>query len=231
MQSGFGGEVIQKKRILLAEDHTLFRAGMVALLSREPDVEVVGEADNGKEVVKLAAVLSPDLILMDLNMPGTNGLEAIGQIRKRYAAMRILIVTMHRNEEYVHETMRAGANGYLLKSATHDELLVAVRSVLSGKTYLSPDIASQVIHKYLGGGYEGTSRGWDSLTLRERQVLKLIGEGRQNREISRYLSLSVKTVEKHRSNLMRKLDLHNSSTVTAFAIQRGLVETQTGQSM
>jgi DNA-binding NarL/FixJ family response regulator len=220
-----------KKRILLAEDHTLFRAGIFALLARESDLEVVGETDNGKEAVRLAGELSPDLILMDLNMPGTNGLEAIRLIHKRYPAIRILIVTMHRNEEYVHETMRAGANGYLLKSATHDELLLAVRSVLSGKTYLSPDIASQVIHKYLGGGFESGSAGWNSLTLRERQVLKLIGEGRQNRDIALYMSLSVKTVEKHRSNLMRKLDLHNSSTVTAFAIQKGLVGVQSGQSM
>jgi DNA-binding NarL/FixJ family response regulator len=222
----------QKKRILLVEDHTLFRAGILALLAKESDLEVVGETDNDKEAVRLAGVLSPDLILMDLNMPGTNGLEAIRLIHKRFPTMRILIVTMHRNEEYVHESMRAGANGYLLKSATHDELLMAVRSVLSGKSYLSADIASQVIHKYLGRGSEdGSEGGWDSLTLRERQVLKLIGEGRPNREISRYLSLSVKTVEKHRSNLMRKLDLHNASTVTAFAIQKGLVDTQPGQSM
>lgn len=220
----------KKYRVLLAEDHALFRAGMCALLSTEPSLEVVGETNNGKEAVKLAGMLSPDLILMDLNMPGTNGLEAIGLIHKRYSAIRILIVTMHRNEEYVHATLRAGANGYLLKSATYDELLVAVRSVLAGKTYLSPDIASQVIHKYLGGGDEGGTRGLDSLTSRERQVLKLIGEGRQNRDIAVYMSLSVKTVEKHRSNLMRKLDLHNSSTVTAFAIQKGLVGIHSGHS-
>ena len=216
-----------KKRILLAEDHTLFRAGLFAMLSREPDLEVVGETGNGKEVVHLAGELSPDLILMDLNMPGTNGLEAIGLIKKRYAAIRVLVLTMHRNEEYVRETVRAGASGYLLKDATHDDLLVAVRSVLSGKTYLSPDIASLVIRNYLGDGREIGSRGWYSLTLRERQVLKLIGEGHQNRDIALYLSLSVKTVEKHRSNLMRKLDLHNSSAVTAFAIEKGLVSSQT----
>jgi DNA-binding NarL/FixJ family response regulator len=227
----FATKMNDKKRILLAEDHTLFRAGILALLSKEPDLEVVGETDNGKDAVRLAGVLSPDLILMDLNMPGTNGLDAIGLIKKRYSAIRILIVTMHRNEEYVHETVRAGANGYLLKDATHDELLVAVRSVLSGKTYLSPDIASQVIHKYLGGGHEFGSGGWESLTPRERQVLKLIGEGRQNRDIALYMNLSVKTVEKHRSNLMRKLDLHNSSTVTAFAIEKGLVSMLIGRTI
>jgi DNA-binding NarL/FixJ family response regulator len=216
--------VNEKKRLVLAEDHTLVRAGIFSLLSKEPDLEVVGETDNGKDAVRMAGALLPDLILMDLNMPGTNGLEAISLIKKRYPEIRILIVTMHRTEEFVQETIRAGANGYLLKDATHDELLVAVRSVLAGKVYLSPDISAHVLNGFLGSGRANPNfGGWGSLTLRERQVLKLIGEGCQTREIAIYLSLSVKTVEKHRSNLMRKLDLHNVSAVTTYAIEKGLV--------
>jgi DNA-binding NarL/FixJ family response regulator len=216
--------VNEKKRIVLAEDHTLVRAGIFSLLSKEPDLEIVGETDNGKDAARLAGALSPDLILMDLNMPGTNGLEAITLIKKRYPNIRILIVTMHRTEEFVQETVRAGANGYLLKNATHDELLLAVRSVLSGKIYLSPDISIHVLNGFIGKGRARPDYGgWGSLTLRERQILKLIGEGRQTREIATYLSLSAKTVEKHRSNLMRKLDLHNVSAVTTYAIEKGLI--------
>jgi DNA-binding NarL/FixJ family response regulator len=220
----------QKKRIMLVEDHTLLRAGLRALLSQEPDIEIAGEAGDGRDAVRLIASLAPNLVLMDLSMPGTNGIEAIFEIKKRFPQVKVLVLTLHRSDEYIQESLRAGADGYILKDASHDELRVAVRSVLSGKTYLSPDISSRVVHGYLGsngggGGGSGLTSAWNVLTLRERQVLKLVAEGGSNKYIAAYLSLSVKTVEKHRSNLMKKLDLHNASALTAYAIERGLVAT------
>ena len=213
-----------KRRILIAEDHTLLRAGLRALLAQEPDIEVVGEADNGQDAIGSTSTLAPDLVLMDLTMPGTNGIEAISEIKRRNPGIRILVLTLHRAEEYIHESLKAGADGYILKDATHEELRVAIHSVLNGKTYLSPDISNKVISGYLGNGKSaGGSSAWETVTQRERQVLKLIAEGRSNKSIAEYLALSVKTVEKHRSNLMKKLDLHNASMLTAFAIAKGLV--------
>jgi len=213
-----------KHRILIVEDHTLLRDGLRALLAREPDLEVAGEADNGRDAIRLVATLAPDLVLMDLTMPGTGGIEAMTEIKRRNPEIKILVLTLHRAEEYIHQSLKAGANGYILKDATHDELCVAIRSVLNGKTYLSPDISNMVISGYLGSGKgAGSSSAWETVTHRERQVLKLVAEGRPNKSIAGYLCLSVKTVEKHRSNLMKKLDLHNASMLTAFAIAKGLV--------
>jgi DNA-binding NarL/FixJ family response regulator len=159
-------------------------------------------------------------------MPGIDGIEAITEIKRRFPQVRILVLTLHRTEEYIHESLKAGADGYILKDATHDELRVAIRSVLNGKTYLSPDISSKVLTVFLGGGKNGGfTSPWATVTHRERQVLKLVAEGHSNKFIADYLCLSVKTVEKHRSNLMRKLDLHNASGLTAFAIEKGLLHT------
>jgi DNA-binding NarL/FixJ family response regulator len=168
--------------------------------------------------------LSPDLVLMDLSMPRTNGIEAIREIKRRYRTVKVLVLTLHKEEEYVQESLQAGAEGYILKDATHEELRTAIHTVLKGKVYLSPDVSSSVVSGYLGGG-RGMSFGttWDSVTHRERQVLKLVAEGHSNKHIATYLCLSVKTVEKHRANLMKKLDLHSASTLTAFAIDKGLV--------
>lgn len=211
-------------RILIVEDHTLLRAGLRALLSRDEDIEIVGEAENGKDAMFAIAQLSPHLVLMDLTMPGTNGVEAIAEIKRRHPEVRVLVLTIHKTNEYILESLRAGADGYILKDATQDELRVAIRSVLKGKTYLSPDISEQVISGYLGGGKSSSSATpWDLLTHRERQVLKLVAEGHPNRHIAEYLCLSIKTVEKHRSNLMKKLGLHNASMLTAFAIEKGLI--------
>ncbi|HEX5338614.1 MAG TPA: response regulator transcription factor [Gallionella sp.] len=213
-----------KKRILIVEDHTLLRAGLKALLSQESDLDIVGEADNGRDAVRLIGSLAPDLVLTDLSMPGMNGIEAIIDIRRRFPEVRILVLTIHKADEYIHESLRAGANGYLLKDATHDELRIAIRSVLSGKTYLSPDISARVINGYLDTDKSPSPvSAWDTLTHREREVLKLVAEGHPNKYIADYFSLSIKTVEKHRSNLMKKLDLHNAATMTAYAIERGLV--------
>lgn len=217
-----------KQRILIVEDHTLLRAGLRALLLQDRDIEIVGELDNGRNVIRSIGQLNPQLILMDLSMPGMNGLEAIADIKRRYPEMRILVLTCHKTEEYIHESLRAGADGYMLKEATHHELRTAVRSVLNGKTYLSPDISSKVISSYLGTGKlagkkrDKTSSPWDTLTRREKQILKLAAEGNSNRLIADFLCLSIKTVEKHRSNLMKKLALHNVSALTAYAIENGV---------
>lgn len=216
-----------KQRIFIVEDHTLLRAGLRALLSQDPDLEIIGEADNGRDAIRSIGTLAPHLILMDLSMPGLNGIEAMQDIKRRNPEMRVLVLTIHKTDEYIHESLRAGADGYILKDATHDELRVAIRSLLNGKTYLSPDISDKVIHGYLGtngkAAYIGSS--WDSLTHREREVLKLVAEGHPNKYIADYLCLSIKTVEKHRSNLMKKLDLHNASTLTSYAIEKGLLAT------
>ena len=213
----------RKSRILIVEDHTLLRAGLRALLAQESDIEIAGEADNGRDAIHMISTLSPDLVLMDLTMPGSNGIDAIAEIKRRSSDIRILVLTLHRAEEYIHQSLKAGADGYILKDATHDELRVAIRSVLKGKTYLSPDISNKVINGYLGTNKSASpSSAWESVTHRERQILKLVAEGRANKSIAEYLSLSVKTVEKHRSNLMKKLDLHNASMLTSFAIAKGL---------
>jgi len=219
----------EKQRILIVEDHTLLRAGLSALLSQDPDIEIVGELDNGRDAIRSIATLNPHLVLMDLTLPGCNGIEAIEEIKRRDPKVRILVLTLHRNDEYIHESLRAGTDGYILKDASLDELRVAIRSVLNGKTYLSPDISSKVVNGYLGSGKSGRGASvWDKVTHRERQVLKLVAEGRPNKFIAEYLCLSIKTVEKHRSNLMHKLDLHNASALTTFAIEKGLIDTDLG---
>lgn len=215
-----------KHRILIVEDHALLRQGLRALLTSDPNIEVVGEAENGRDAIRLAGSLLPELILMDISMPGINGPEAIVEIKKRYPGTKALVLTVHKAEEYIREALKAGADGYILKHATHDELMLAIRSVLNGKTYLSPDIAVKVVSGYLDGGKNiNPVSAWDTLTLREREVLKLIAEGHGNKHVANYLCLSIKTVEKHRSNLMRKLDLHNASVLTAFAIENGVIST------
>jgi len=214
----------KKHRILIVDDHTLLRAGLRALLMQDPTFEVVGEAENGRDAIRAVGQLSPDLVLMDLTMPGMNGIEAVTEIKRRYPEVRVLVMTLHTAEDYIHASLKAGADGYILKDATQDEFRTAMRSVLLGKTYLSIDVSAKVVTGYLGGGKNsGSSSIYDSLTHREREVLKLVAEGKTNKIMADYLHLSVKTVEKHRSNLMSKIDVHNASGLTAFAIEKGLL--------
>jgi DNA-binding NarL/FixJ family response regulator len=214
----------QKHRILIVDDHTLFRAGVRALLTLDPDIEVVGEAADGRDAIRAVGELAPHLVLMDLTMPRMNGMEAMTEIKRRYPDVRVLVMTLHKTEDYVHAALKAGADGYILKVATADEFRTAIHSVMAGKTYLSMDVQANVVSGYLGGGKAtAASSVYDSLTHREREVLKLVAEGKSSRSIADFLSLSVKTVEKHRSNLMAKLDLHNVSGLTAYAMERGLV--------
>ncbi len=214
-----------KVRIVLAEDHTILREGLRALLTADPDFEVIGEAADGREAVRFVEKQIPDLILMDLSMPRMTGMDAIREIKKRYPQTKIIALTVHKTEEYLRTTLQAGADGYVLKDATHGELMMAIKSVLKGKTYLSPGVSGKVIEGYLEG--VESQMPYSTLGLlsqREREVLKLIAEGYKNKEIATDLCISLKTVEKHRANLMKKLDLHNAAALTAYAIEQRLVE-------
>jgi len=213
-----------KVRIVLADDHTILREGLRALLTAEDEIVVVGEAQDGREAVRCVERLEPDLLLMDLSMPRMSGMDAIREIKKRYPDTRIIALTVHKTEEYLLTTLQAGADGYVLKDATHDELVMAIRTVMAGKSYLSPDVSEKVIEGYLVGKESSRSlSAWETLSQREREVLKLIAEGYKNKEIAEDLCISLKTVEKHRANLMKKLDLHNAAGLTVYAVEKGLV--------
>jgi DNA-binding NarL/FixJ family response regulator len=214
----------KKSRIVIAEDHTILREGLRSLLSSDPNFEIIREAEDGREAIRCVEKFKPDLILMDLSMPRMNGMEAISEIKKRFKETKILVLTVHKTEEYILATLKAGADGYILKDSTHAELMMAVKNVLSGKQYISPGISEKVIEGYLEGRKTLKARtAWETLTQREREILKLIAEGYKNKEIADDLCISVKTVEKHRANLMEKLDLHNVQALTTIAIEKGLV--------
>ncbi len=212
-------------RIVIAEDYTILREGLKSLLSSQPDFEIVGEAEDGRKAVQLAEEFKPDLILTDLTMPKMTGMEAIREIKKVSPKTKILVLTVHEAEEYVLATFRAGADGYAVKDSTRQELVMAIRMVLAGQPYVSPKLSDKVIEGYLEGNKKlRTSSLWETLTSREREVLKLIAEGYKNKEIANQLDISAKTVERHRANLIEKLDLHSVAALTALAMEKGLVE-------
>ena len=214
----------EKQRIVIAEDHTILREGLRALLSSDPDLEIVGEAEDGQEAIRCVEKLKPGLVLMDLSMPRMNGMDAIREIKKRSPETRILVLTVHKTDEYIVATLQAGADGYVLKDSTNAELKMAIKSALGGKFYISPGISAKVVEGYLENKrMPKAATPWDSLTARERGILKLIAEGYKNKEIADFLCISVKTVEKHRANLMQKLDLHSVSALTTLAIEKGLI--------
>ena len=215
---------MQKQTILVADDHSILREGLCALLANTPDFEVIGEAEDGQDAIEKARQLQPEFILLDLSMPIINGTEAIRVIKRRNPEIKIIALTVHKSEEYVRATLDAGADAYVLKDDTSHDLLTAIRNVRKGKVHLSPGICDKVINGYLDRPVKDRSMtSWDQLTLREREVLKLIAEGNRNRGIAECLSVSVKTVEKHRANLMKKLDLHGVSALTIYAIDNGLI--------
>jgi len=211
-------------RVVIAEDHTILREGLNALLSSQPDLKVVAEAEDGLEAVSCVRNHSPDIILLDLSMPRMTGLDAIKEIKKVKADTKVVVLTVHNSEEYILSSLRAGADGYVLKEAHSSELLTAIRHVADGRHYLSPTISGTIIDGFLEGKKMPAVRtAWESLSKRERQILKLIAEGHKNKDIADFLCISTKTVEKHRSNLMEKLDLHNVAALTALAAEKGLI--------
>lgn len=214
----------EKTKIIIAEDHTILREGLCHLLETQEEYEIVGQAADGKEAIKQVENKQPDLILLDISMPRMNGISVIKDIKARYPDTRIMVLTVHKSEEYILETFQSGADGYCLKYANHKELLLGIKNIMSGKRFISPEISDKVLEGYLEGKKtlkpEST---WHTLTQREKEILKLVGEGYTNKEIANYLCISVKTVDKHRANLMKKLDIHNASALTAYAIEKGLV--------
>ena len=209
-------------RVLLADDHTLVRAGLRKLLESIPAMEVVGEAGDGLALLELAERLRPDVVLMDIAMPGLNGLEATGRICRAWPEVRVLILSMHQNAEYVRQALRQGAAAYLLKDAAPLELELALAAVLRGETYLSPAVSKGVVSDYVQR-LRSDEPAEDALTPRQREVLQLIAEGHSTKEIARRLDLSVKTVETHRTQLMRQLDIHEVAGLVRYAIRSGLV--------
>ncbi len=209
-----------KTRIVLVEDHGMVRQGLKILLSTNSDYKIVGEAEDGLAAIRCIMKHKPCLVLIDLRLPKKSGLEVIANIKKQSPAVKILALTAHKSEELVHAALSAGANGFILKSGTYAELDIAIKSVLAGKTYLCPEVSGKVVERYLKGAKTSEPyTKWNTLTKREREVLNLIAEGNKNKEIAQYLYISVKTVETHRSNLIKKLDLHNSAALTAYAIE------------
>ncbi len=209
-------------RVLLADDHTLVRAGLRKLLESMANMEVVGECGDGLELLALAETLQPDLVLMDIAMPGLNGLEATARVVKQWPGIRVLILSMHQNEEYVRQALRHGAVAYLLKDAAPMELELAIQAVLQGGTYLSPAVSKGVLSDYVQR-LRGEDQDADPLTPRQREVLQLIAEGHSSKEVARRLDLSVKTVETHRSQLMKQLDIHEVTGLVRYAMRLGLL--------
>lgn len=213
-------------RVLIADGQTILRDGLRALLESDERIEVVGAAPDGTEAVRLAGALKPDVVLLDTAIDPLDGLSAIREIKRRSPATRAVVLTMQDSERSVWTALQAGADGYVLKAASRSELLMALEVVMSGRRFISPLVSSQIVARFLQDGRANTGAPpseFDSLTLREKQVLKLVAEGRRNREIAQALFISVKTVEKHRSNLMHKLDLHNTAALTSLAIEKGLL--------
>jgi DNA-binding NarL/FixJ family response regulator len=215
-------------RIVIAEDHRILREGLKSLIQTSDGLDVVAEVEDGLEAIRAVEKHHPDLLLLDLSMPRMSGFSVIKETKSRFPETKILALTIHESEEYILESFASGLDGYCLKEASYAELFGAIKHVLAGKKYLSPGISDRVLEGFLEKKKTLKTRtSWDTITEREREILKLVGEGYKNKEISDYLCISVKTVEKHRSNIMRKLDVHTSSGLTAIAIERGLVAKST----
>lgn len=213
-------------RIILADDHTLIRSGIKMLLRDASDITVAGEAENGEEAIRITQELKPDVAVIDLSMPKMSGIEAIGIIRKKYPSVKVLVLTMHENEEYVLQIFKAGASGYVLKTAGKDELTGAIRSVAKGERYFSSRVSEVLAEGFTRreeGGRKYRSGDEVPLTRREKEILALVADGLTNQEIGEKLFISHRTVDTHRTNIMQKLDIHDIATLVRYAIQHGIV--------
>ena len=211
-------------RILLADDHSVIRSGLRLVLERQADFQVVAEASDGREAVNAAAEHKPDVVVMDLAMPNLNGIEAARQITSGFPATRVVVLTMHSDEEYVLRALKAGARGYLLKESAEADLIAAVRAVSAGKAFFSPVVSRMLVEDYVRQLQDrDLEDSYDLLTSREREILQLVAEGRSNKEIAGLLNLSVYTVETHRSNIMEKLNLHSVPELILYAVRKGVI--------
>jgi len=218
---------IKHVRVILADDHTLVRAGIRALLEKLPEVKVLGEASNGREALELVKAHKPDVVLMDITMPGLNGLEAAARMAKEFPDVRVIILSMHNNEEYYWRALKAGAAGYLLKKAATAELSVALQQVIHGEIYLSREISTRLLKKFPLQEIAARKSPFEQLTGRQREILQLIAEGQNTKEIAEILKVSPKTVEYHRMKLMTGLNVHDVPGLVRFALGVGLIPEET----
>jgi DNA-binding NarL/FixJ family response regulator len=212
-------------RIILADDHLLIRASLKSLMAEFTGVEVVGEAGDGREAIELIAKHQPNLAIMDITMPGLNGLEATRRVVKEHPQVRVVVLSQHADETHVLQALRAGASGYVLKGSAPRELEMAIQAVARGEIFLSPAISKHVIEVYLNKAADGQANSLDLLTPRQREILQLIAEGKSSKQIAQLLDASVKTIESHRASLMDRLDIHDVAGLVRYAIRHGLVST------
>jgi len=216
---------VAKIRVVIADDHAVVREGIKMILGREPDIEVVGEAGNGREALDLVAKTKPHVVVMDISMPEMGGVEATRRVKEAHPKVNVLALTMHEDESYVFQLLKAGASGYVLKRGAAQDLVQAIRSAARGEAFLYPSVARSVLADYLKRVEAGEERyRFDGLTDREREILALIAEGLSNQEIAQKLYISIKTVQTHRTHIMEKLDLHNRAQLVRYAIRKGLIE-------
>ncbi|RJQ49236.1 MAG: DNA-binding response regulator [Desulfobacteraceae bacterium] len=219
-----------KRKIVIAEDNTLLRESLRMVIEKEKGLTIVGEAADGFEAIRITEKHQPDLVLIDLTMPKMNGISAVKEIKRRCPKTRVLVMTIHDDEEYVLSAFESGADGYFLKSGAYDVLLNAIECVMGGKNYLAPDIAGHLLASCFDNGRRSRGRGTSgALTSREKEILKLIAEGYKTSQIADLLCISARTVQKHRSNMMHKLELHSTAALTAYAIQKDLAVSVLGK--
>jgi len=212
-------------KVLLVDDHEIVRAGLKMLLQSQEDIQVIGEAENGQQAMEACRKSAPDVVIMDITMPGQSGLEVTRQLKQQYPDVNVLALTIHEGEQYFFEMLNAGASGYVPKRAAPTDLVAAIRAVASGEVYLHPTVAKALVNDYIQRVQMGWERAsYDGLTERERQVLKMIAEGSMNKEIAESLDISVRTVERHRENIMGKLNLHTRAELVRYAVDKGLIE-------
>lgn len=215
----------EKIRILLSDDHTILRTGLKMLIGAAGDLEVIGEAQDGEEAVELAERLRPDVVLMDISMPKMDGIKATAEIKRRLPGVKVLMLTMHENDEYLFRTIQAGGSGYVLKKAADDEVLDAIRHVATGGAFLRPAVTTKLVQDYLERVNKGEeSDSYGKLTEREREILRLIAEGHTNAQIAQMLVISVRTVESHRAHIMEKLGIQTRAELVKYALRKGLLD-------